>query len=1403
MPTIVDPPTPPEPTGNVGKISGPLLKSNLERNGVNLSVETDLLYIDVITGRVGINTPAPASDFEVNGTAKVTSIIVDNIYISDTIEATAALTLTAGTTVDIQKPTTIYSTLTVNDDITLIGNNILTPNNTVISPDNGTGTLTIDGNITINGDTTTINSSTVSIADKNIVIGSGSGDRSIANGAGLTVDLGTDGNATLTYRSIDDSFIFNKPLILDAGITISGQNTSINDLILTGSIQGPSVLLIDPETHGDNTGTVSIAGDLIVTGQNTTLNDLAVSNITTTGSLLGPAIMNIDPAAHGDNTGLLNVLGELTVNGTSTVINELSSGTITTTGSINGPTTFTIAPAADPNGGEGGSGPGTVAISGNIDIAGNVNVQGNNIVGTSPLTLVPSGVSPIVSVTGDFHANGISTTATGITVPSITSTGSITGPATFDILASTKVNIDSDFSVDGLTTTVNNLLAAELSLSSNMNVPTDFTITPATSGTVLVAGDFEVTGSSVDIAGTLTGPAVFDIVPNDINGAVNIGGDLVVAGDATTLNDLDVGNITTTGYIRGPETMVIDPHIYDVELGLVRIEGSLDVKGADTTLRNVSALGDITTTGTLFGPANFTIDPAAYGDNSGTVNILGNVTIGDYLTVANNATVGSLNTGTIITTGQLQGPTNFIIDPAVHGDNSGTVSISGDLAVNGANTTLNDLAVSNITASGYLRGPANFTIDPATYGDDTGTVIIAGNLQVNAGTVTAQSSSFDDLTVTGRLNGPATFIIDPATHGDNTGLVDVYGDLTVEGTTTNMNDLFVNNITSTGYLRGPTTFTIDPATYGDNSGTVVIAGNLQVDGVTTTINSTIVSIEDKQIVVASGSANNAAANGAGLQVDLGTDGTANLTYDSASSGFKVDKNFETIGELRVHGNTGNDSIVLRGSGSGASNYAVDIQPAPLTANRSVTLPNADVTLVGGTMVPTSRTISITNSSGVTGASATSLANDIDFNIGLDGQALALHNFNQTGMMVRTGAETFAGRQIEVSGIGIAVTNANGLNGNPSISCNATHANTANAIVSRDASGNFTAHTITAALNGNANTATSLQTTRTINGVSFNGTSSITITANTSNALTRGSYLTGGSSSFNGSTASTWSVNASTSGTSNVVARDASGNFSAGTITAALSGNANTATTLQTARTINGVSFNGGADITIHANTTNTLSPGSYLSGLAFNGSQTTTWNVDATSANTANKVVARDASGNFTAGTITAGLNASSHVIPTADGVYNLGSSSNKWNTIYGNTFTGVATTAKYADLAENYVADTDYEPGTVLIFGGEFDVTITNEHTSRRVAGVVSTNPAHLMDKDLKGEYIVALALQGKVPCKVYGIVKKGDLLVTSKYDGYAMVNNTPEVGSVIGKALENKTTIGVGVITVVVGRD
>ena len=300
---------------------------------------------------------------------------------------------------------------------------------------------------------------------------------------------------------------------------------------------------------------------------------------------------------------------------------------------------------------------------------------------------------------------------------------------------------------------------------------------------------------------------------------------------------------------------------------------------------------------------------------------------------------------------------------------------------------------------------------------------------------------------------------------------------------------------------------------------------------------------------------------------------------------------------------------------------------------------------------------------------------------------------------------------------------------------ATNANTPNKIVARDASGNFSAGTVTAALAGNATTATTLQTSRTINGTSFDGSANITVTAITPTTLTRGTYLTG--TDFNGGTATTWAVDATDANTpSKIVARDASGNFSAGIVTTALAGNATTATTLQTPRTINGTSFNGSSDITVTANTPTTLTRGTYLTGADFNGGTTTTWAVDATDANTPSKIVARDASGNFSAGTVTAALAGNATSATTLQTA----------RTINGTSFDGSSDITVTANTPTTltrgtYLTGTDFDGSTATTWAVDAtDVNTAGKIVARDVSGNFS---AGIVTAALAGNATTATTLQ------------------------------------------------------------
>jgi len=143
----------------------------------------------------------------------------------------------------------------------------------------------------------------------------------------------------------------------------------------------------------------------------------------------------------------------------------------------------------------------------------------------------------------------------------------------------------------------------------------------------------------------------------------------------------------------------------------------------------------------------------------------------------------------------------------------------------------------------------------------------------------------------------------------------------------------------------------------------------------------------------------------------------------------------------------------------------------------------------------------------------------------------------------------------------------------------------------------------------------------------------------------------------------------------------------------------------------------------------------------------------------------------------------------------NIGSAASPFNTVYAQ-----ATTALYADLAENYLADAAYSPGTVVSFGGDLEVTQSTQDLDVAVAGVVSTNPAYTMNSGLEGRNVVAVALTGRVPCRVTGPVAKGAMMVSAG-DGTARAESNPVIGSVLGKALESADG-SQSTIEIVVGR-
>ena len=223
--------------------------------------------------------------------------------------------------------------------------------------------------------------------------------------------------------------------------------------------------------------------------------------------------------------------------------------------------------------------------------------------------------------------------------------------------------------------------------------------------------------------------------------------------------------------------------------------------------------------------------------------------------------------------------------------------------------------------------------------------------------------------------------------------------------------------------------------------------------------------------------------------------------------------------------------------------------------------------------------------------------------------------------------------------------------------------------------------------------------------------------------------------------------------------------------------------------------------TVYVGTTaialNRASASQSLTGISIDGSAATVTGAAQTAITSVGTLTSLTVSGALSSGahTIT-GSPLTAIVNGGTTGVGNIGAVGATFNTIFAK-----ATTAQYADLAERYTSDAEYPPGTVVVFGGEKEITVSTTSHNTAVAGVISTDPAYLMNAECIG---LPVALTGRVPCQVQGPVAKGAVLVTSTTPGVAQaIDNSKFLpGCVIGKALESINTNNIQTIEVVVGR-
>ena len=815
--------------------------------------------------------------------------------------------------------------------------------------------------------------------------------------------------------------------------------------------------------------------------------------------------------------------------------------------------------------------------------------------------------------------------------------------------------------------------------------------------------------------------------------------------------------------------------------------------------------------------SSITSDTFTTGGSTTAGTLTGNLS----LSTNSNLTLG---TGTInASAGTLQSTTLTTGAVGTAGTITGAWSLSGTSKIIGQTGGEIDFAIGTIKSRTFTTG-ANSTTGSLTgnWSLTSGSKIDFVNGTLQSTTLTTGATATAGV-ITGQWSVAAGSSISLGTAGFTTRNITTGGEATTGTITGDWSMTGASNLTwGTGYLDMRTgTFFTDTITTGAAGTTGTITGSWSMIGTSDfTLGSGF--IDARAGTLYADTLTTGAAATAGVITGAWTLGASSTLVAStiagqANSATITSTNANTANTIVLRDASGNfsaGSVTVSGLNIGADSiaeYIADTVGAMVTSNTesgiSVTYDDADNTLDFDVA-----DFTITLTGDVTGTGTVTNLGSVSFVTTISADATVLGT-DTTGQYAST---------VAVSGTGLTCTAPNAGDGTAyTITSNATSANTVATLVARDANGDFSARIMTGALSGNASTATTWATGRTITltgdvtGVSgsFDGSGNLsfatTIAAN-SVALgtdTTGQYASTVGVSGNGlsctaanaddATAYTITSNATNANTgSTIVFRDASGNFSAGTITAALSGNASTATTAAawtTGRTITltgdvtGVSgsFDGSGNLsfatTIAANSVElgTDTTGSYVqqgatSGNGISGSVNTeggtfTVTSNATSANTGNTIVFRDGNGDFSA-----------------------------------RIMTGTATAARYADLAERYAADKKYEVGTVVVFGGEQEITTTNIKMDTAVAGVISANPAFRMNceagEDDTHPYV---ALAGRVPCRVAGKIKKGNILVTSGIPGVAVAAvGDIKVGSMIGKALENYDSDHIGTIEVAVGR-
>jgi hypothetical protein len=911
-------------------------------------------------------------------------------------------------------------------------------------------------------------------------------------------------------------------------------------------------------------------------------------------------------------------------------------------------------------------------------------------------------------------------------------------------------------------------------IDGNVNISGRVAIVDTTESTSVSTGSFKTAGGA------------------GVVGNLNVGGDITCVGDFTVN-----GTFTTTGT---DSLAVTDPFIflannnpgdtYDTGVVAQYFDGAnnrytgyfRDITDAKYKLFT-NLLTQPTTTVDTTDPS-FEYTDLILANLSATGNVAGTYFIGNgaALTGISTSSTRIFNANSEVTIAAVNANINSIVNGTQIANTwSGGFSVVGAVAASTTVSATGNAIAGNVSTAGVITATGNIT----SAGNISAGNVIVGGAVSSVGNVTGGNIiGTTNISTTGSVVGGSL-----RTTGVVSAVGDVYGnnfsattDIGAGGNITAGGDLSAANLTLSGFINAS----------GNVTGSYFLGNGSQLTGIDAAgiqsgnSNVRVVSSGGNVSIGIGGTSNIAVFSTLGANVTGWIDTTGNLNAGGnvAFTGTTQNINLgtsQTTGNVTVGGTTQTGTILI---GQSTNPQTINIGHGVTGSGNTKTIQIGENGAAGSTTIIDIGPATATTAAGtVTFQTATTVAIS-----NISGTALSVAG-NVTGANINTGGSATAtgnivGGNISTGGLVTAIGNITGGNIITSAAMSA---------ASVSASANVTGGNIIT--NGAISAGGLISATGNVTGGNIDTAGLITVTGNV--------QAVGNVSGGNILTANLMQA-ATISATANIIA---TANVSAGNLNAvSLSLSGNVISGISTTANITGGNLISTGIVSAVGNITG----GNVLGGANVNATLFTGTTVSVTGTVTAASVVGGVMTGtsiSVSGGVTGAGITGTSLTVSTgnvtlgnivnagANLTGNIGSATGYFNTVFAK-----ATSAQYADLAEWYEADGDYEPGTVLIFGGDREVTMAIGINDVRVAGVVSTNPAHIMNSGLKAPHTAALALTGRVPTLVVGPVAKGDMMVTAG-GGRAQACAEPRMGSVIGKALQDHPG-GQGTIEIVVGR-